>query len=156
MHTITISQYWKICDGIKNDTAVLLPPYMEKFRWGKILMNGVIWTDWRSKIMVNELHVWLQLITKGSNWQVKHWRMMFYSPNLPIFPTLIFSTHDLLQSLLLKVHKYRYFHPTGKQSWDHGITGFTYTVIKLEWAVIKCKFAIFLVGVGPQGKLRSS
>lgn len=44
----------------------------------------------KGEIVANELHVQLQLSTKGSNLWVKHWLMAFYSPNLSIFPHQIF------------------------------------------------------------------
>ena len=53
------------------------------------MANGLIRTNWQVKhILVNELHVLLQLIIKGNIWRVKNWRKAFSSPNSPSYSPL--------------------------------------------------------------------
>ena len=72
--------------------------YMGIFWQGKILANRLTRTNWRVKYW---LCVWVQLITKGSNWHVKHWGMAFYLPNLPMFShTKIFPCTALVDIII--------------------------------------------------------
>ena len=56
------------------------------------------------KILANELRTCIvTTVYKRSNWQVKHWQMVFYLLNLPIFPMPSISHVRYLDQYLIQV-----------------------------------------------------
>ena len=58
---------------------------------------------WRGKILVNELHVQLQLIIKGSIWRVKIGERYSICRILQFFPLQNFPTYSILDCNIIRM-----------------------------------------------------